>query len=231
MNESRVAAIEAALSTALKPSAEPDDDPQRFMDSVPLPEGVRRDLEDRLALGAEELEGGDLDAAAEGARSVLETLDAHGIRPNEAVSSVGAQAALLLGHVEADKLRVMLDAPMTRRHEGERHLHRLDRQMALVRAAYGRVRSWNVNSFYRCAVVETASLDLAMGRLFTETVERAHYGDRSWFVKAAAARLHNARIEYRHALDMRTETMLCVDEARAGHRATKQAIAALPKIP
>ena len=206
-------------------------DPQRFMDSVPLPDAVRAELEQRLAKGSEDLEGGDLAAASAGARDALEILDAHGIRPNEAVSSVGAQAALLLGHVEADELREMLQAPMTRRHEGEKHLARLDRQMALVRAAYARVRSWNVNSFYRCAVVETASLDLAMGRLFADAIDHAHYGDRSWFIKAAAARLRNARIEFRHALDMRTETMLCVDEARAGHRAAKQAIASLPKIP
>lgn len=207
------------------------DDPQRFMDSVPLPEAVRTQLENRLAKGSEDLEGGDLVAAATSAREALEILDAHGIRPNEAVSSVGAQAALLLGHVQADELRSMLDAPMTRRHEGEKNLARLDRQMALVRAAYARVRSWNVNSFYRCAVVETASLDLAMGRLFADAVDHAHPGDRGWFIKAAAARLRNARIEFRHALDMRTETMLCVDEARAGHRAAKQALAALPKIP
>lgn len=225
----------AALS-APAPIAPPDEgeaanDPQRFMDSVPLPDAVRGELENRLAKGSENLEGGDLAAAATGAREALEILDAHGIRPNEAVSSVGAQAALLLGHVEADALRAMLEPPMTRRHEGEKHLARLDRQMALVRAAYARVRSWNVNSFYRCAVVETASLDLAMGRLFSDAVDHAHYGDRGWFIKAAAARLRNARVEFRHALDMRTETMLCVDEARAGHRAAKNAIAALPKIP
>lgn len=206
-------------------------DPSRFMDSVPLPDDARDEAENSLALGSEQLEGGDLKRAAARAREVLAVLDAHGIRPNEAVSSVGAQAALLLGHVEADELRRMLETEMTRRHEGEQHLAKLHRQMALVRAAYARVRTWNVQSFYRCAVVETASLDLSMGQLFAEAAPGAHYGDRSWFVKAASARLRNARLEFRHALDMRTETMLCVDEARAGYRETKRAIATLPKIP
>jgi serine/threonine protein kinase len=221
----------AALTVTLPapPPTSSAKDPSRFMDSVPLPSEVRAQLEDSLTRSIEELDDGELESAARRAQHVLNVLSSRGIRPNEAVSSVGAQAALLLGHVEADQLRAMIDAPASNQHDGEQLLLKLDRQMGLVRAAYARVRNWSVLSFYRCAVVETAALDLTMGRRFADGVNDAQWGNRGWFIKAASARLRSARLEFRHALDMRTETMLCVEEARQGHLDAKQALSTLPK--
>ena len=54
----------------------------------------------------------------------------------------------------------------------EKQLAKLDRQMAHARAAYARVNSWGVRSFYRCAVVDTAALDLATGELFARALAK-----------------------------------------------------------
>ncbi|MCA9620527.1 MAG: hypothetical protein KC731_16005, partial [Myxococcales bacterium] len=218
------AAVEAAPVEVPPPPTSAT--PSRFMDSVPLPDALRSDVDTLLAKATDALEAGDIDAVEQHAKEVLDALDARGIRPREAVSSVGAQAALLLGRAQGARVRQELIA-ITSRREGEKQLAKLDRQMAHARAAYARVNSWGVRSFYRCAVVDTAALDLATGELFARALDTVPAADRPWFLRAASARLRSARNVFRHALDMRTETMLCVDEARDGYRFAKRALAKL----
>jgi eukaryotic-like serine/threonine-protein kinase len=219
--------IEASETASPAPSAD-SEEASRFMDSVPLPEEVRRDLDQRLVGASKKLTEGELDEAAKRAQSVLDLLASRGIRPREAVSSMGAQATLVLGEVEAARLRTILEAPMATRLDGEDRLGKIDRQMGLVRTAHGRVQLWNVQSFHRCALVKTARAALAVGERLSAAAHEGS-GDRTWFVKTAAERLRSARLEFRRALGLRTETTLCMDEARAGHRAADRALGALPK--
>jgi hypothetical protein len=92
----------------------------------------------------------------------------------------------------------------------------LDRQLDRARGAYGRVRSWGVRSFQRCALTETAELDLALGHMYADALESAPEKDRAWLIKRASTALQHARAGFRHALDVQAETMLCFDAASRG---------------
>jgi serine/threonine-protein kinase len=207
----------AITAKTAAPSSSPSPTPSsRFTDSTQLGDALRAELEMRLSTATKRVAAGQLERARDDAQVVLKELSALGIRPNKAVSSLGAQAELVRGRIEGAVLRGRLSRVMNRA-DAERLAALVDPQMARTRAAYERVRAWGVRSFYRCALVEAAALDLAIGRTFADAFERAKVRDRRWLLNRAVTSLRFARSGYRHALDVQAETMLCFEPAERGY--------------
>lgn len=202
--------------------------PSRFTDSSQVSDALRFELEARLAHGERALDEGKIDVARESARVVLRELDVLGIKRNKSVSSLGAQAELMLGNCEGAKLKSELLGVRTRA-QAERNLSVLDQQLERARGAYGRVRSWGVRSFQRCALVETAQLDMAHAHMYERAIGPASSDDRTWLSKRASSSLHHALVTFRHALDVQAETMLCFDDAKRGIEEAQRRRRALPK--
>ncbi len=199
-----------------------------FADSVLLSTADRQRLEAQLQGAEDELAARRDKQAVRKAKAVLRELLDRGVRPNETVSALGARSLLLLGRVEAMRVRNLLAAP-TSRQEAEQLDGRLNRQLAHARKAYGLVHVWGVRSMFRCGLVELAQLDAAAGQLFAEAAaltpeQRASLADR------ARKHLRHARTGYRHALEVRAETALCVAEARTGQRDTRRALEELAAL-
>jgi hypothetical protein len=89
--------------------------------------------------------------------------------------------------------------------------NQLDVELGHARVSYEKVGSWGVRSFYRCGLVEMATLDARAA----ETVRAlAHGGDLPWFVARSRRLARRAKTSLRHALQVKAETMLCVQAAR-----------------
>jgi hypothetical protein len=157
----------------------------------------------------------------------MRTLGTRGVQPHKANSSIGAKAQLLVGRVEAAKVRALLS-------EGPRDLpvarswaKRLGVRMGHARVAYDRVITWGVRSFFRCGLVEMAELDRAAARVFAAAAPPNAGRDRDWYVTHARRHLKNARVGLRHALQVQSETMLCVDDAQHALDEVERDLAAL----
>lgn len=203
--------------------------PSAFSDSGKISAKHKEAIQAQVAKARAALEAGELGKARTHAHAALGRLRGVGIRPNEGVSSLGARVSLLRGEIEGIALERLLRAPI-RRADAKKMVPKIERQMMKAFLAYQQVRRWGVASFYRCAVVESAALQLAVGRAFTDG--RAHADsdeDAEWMVKAAAAWLRKARKGYRTALRVPAETVLCIDAARDGLRATDELLASLPR--
>ena len=188
----------------------------RFVESAMLSDSERQRLETLLNDASAELERGDTGPVVERAEAVMRELKALGVSPKTAVSSLGAKAQLFLGHVQAAKAREMLaqdPPPPAKRKSWARQL---DKQLAHARVAFERVNSWGVRSFFRCGLVEMAELEDAAGRAIAAI---AVGNDREWFELRAQRHRRHARLSIRHALQVKAETMLCVDDARAAREA------------
>jgi len=202
--------------TASAPLATP------FADSVLLSQADRQRLESQLQKAEDELAARQGDRAVRLAKDVLRELLDRGVRPNETVSALGARSLLLLGRVEAMGVRQLLAMPSNRK-EAEQLDAQLDRKLAQARKAYGLVHVWGVRSIFRCSLVELADLDAAAGKLFAEAAA-LHPEQRVWLSDRARKHLRHARTGYRHALEVRAETTLCVAEARQGRQETQRAL-------
>ncbi len=193
-----------------------------FADSVLLSKAVRQRLEGRLQQAEDELAARQDKQAVRQARAVLRELLDRGVRPNETVSALGARSLLLLGRVEAMRVRRLLATPGSRK-EAERLDGQIDRQLAHARKAYGLVHVWGVRSIFRCGLVELAELDAAAGKLFAEAAAITPK-QRAWLSDRARKHLRHARTGYRHALEVRAETTLCTAEAQKGRQDTQRAL-------
>jgi len=202
--------------------------PSRFTDSSQVSDALRFELEARLTHGERALDEGKIEVARESARVVMRELEVLGIKRNKSVSSLGAQAELMLGKCEGAKLRTDLMTVRTRA-QAERQLTVLDQQLERARGAYGRVRSWGVRSFQRCALVDTAQLDMAHAHMYERAIGPSSSDDRTWLSKRASSSLHHAIVTFRHALDVQAETMLCFDDAKRGIEEAQRRRRALPK--
>jgi hypothetical protein len=200
-----------------------------FVDSVLLESVDRERLQHALEQAQAELDAGRHAAAAKRASGLLRELSDRGVRPGKAVSSLGAQTQLLVGRVEALRLRAMLGEPNTR-DEAETLDASLERQLAQARTVYDAVRLWGVRSLFRCAVAEAAELDLAAGRLFATTAASISPRQRKWYVDVARKHLLHARTGFRHAIGILAETSLCVGNARDGVSDTQAALKRLTTL-
>lgn len=196
-----------------------------FADSVLLSKADRQRLEAQLQAAEDELAARQDQQATRKAKGVLRELLDRGVRPNETVSALGARSLLLLGRVEAMRVRQLLATPTSRK-EAERLDAKLDRQLGQARQAYGLVHVWGVRSIFRCGLVELAELDAAAGKLFAEAAALAPE-QRAWLADRARKHLRHARTGYRHALEVRAETALCTAEAQLGRQDTQRALEAL----
>jgi serine/threonine protein kinase len=202
-------------------------EPSRFTDSVPLGEELRARLEDGLGKASEALAAGRTAEARRHAKDVITELGRIGVRPSSVVSSVGARAELVLGRVEGAAVLAAL-AKVDDVLAAQQRIAEVRHLLSRASAAYDRVGNWGVRSFFRCALVDTAALDLAAGQTYLERIERARTpGERAWLVKAAVAFFRDARVVYRHAHDVPAETTLCLGEAKQGHAEAKHQLAAL----
>ncbi|MBW2454789.1 MAG: serine/threonine protein kinase [Deltaproteobacteria bacterium] len=193
-----------------------------FADSVLLSKADRQRLEAQLQQAEDELAARQDQQAIRQVKGVLRELLDRGVRPNETVSALGARSLLLLGRVEAMRVRQLLATPTSRK-EAKRLDAKLDRQLAQARKAYGLVHVWGVRSMFRCGLVELAELDAAAGKLFFEAAALVPE-QRAWLADRSRKHLRHARTGYRHALDVRAETALCTAEAQVGRQDTQRAL-------
>ena len=138
----------------------------------------------------------------------------------------------MLGRLQAARVTALLDGlgrAATSRGEVEALTARLGRSMARARAAYERVRGWGVRSFFRCGLVEMASLDRQAAEVFATRAPQATAVQRERLLERARTHLHHARTGYRHAIDVKAETMLCMADAREGRDEATRALGALPE--
>ncbi len=199
-----------------------------FADSVLLSTADRQRLEARLENAEDELGAHRDKQAVRLAKGVLRELLDRGVRPNETVSALGARSLLLLGRVEAMRVRRLLAAPTS--HQEARQLDvQLDRRLAHARKAYDLVHVWGVRSIFRCGLVELAQVDAAAGQLFAEAAALTPE-QHAWLSERARKHLRHARTGYRHALEVRAETALCVTEARVGQRDAQRALEELAAL-
>ncbi len=204
------------------PSTPPRMDTSRFSDSGSILPQHKRAIENELAKARAALVDRRIARARTHVVSALTRLRGVGIRPNEGVSSLGARATLLRGEVEGAALHALLERPI-RHAEAKVVLPRIERQLMKAQIAYQLVRGWGVPSFYRCAVVESANLQLALGRAYAEArSQAAQPSHAAWMVKAAAGWTRKARAGFRTALRVPAETTLCNDRAKRGLRDAKE---------
>jgi hypothetical protein len=211
------------------PSSSAELAPSEFSESGLITDRHRKAVEGELERARRALAGGHILRARRRVQAAIDRLRGVGIRPNEGVSSLGARASLLRGQVEGAALVALLDEPIERA-EAKTVVPLLEQQMMKAKVAYQLVRSWGAPSFYRCAVVETARLQLALGEAFAAGRERAaSEEDAEWMFKAAAAWYRKAHKGFRIALRVPAETTLCVDDAKQGVHATDRASARLSR--
>jgi hypothetical protein len=190
--------------------ANPDASP--FVESGMLGEPQRAELAVIVARATDDLESGYHDRVVDAARQVMRELKALGISPNKAVSSLGAKSQLLLGRVHGFDARDVLDEqPATQ--DARAWANQVDLKLAHTRVAYERVAGWGVRSFYRCGLVEMAALDRAASEAIVVLADG--HTHRNWFLARARRHRRHARTSLRHALQVKAETMLCVNEARS----------------
>ncbi len=206
-------APQVVVATAEPPAPPPSEraEASRFVESSMLDEQTQRDLDAELVAAHEALAGGDDAAAVERARRVIKHLDDHGVSPNRAISAIGARAQLILGRVRGAEVHALLQKMPEPKH-AKTWVNQLAFQLAHARVAYDRVNRWGVRSFYRCSLVEMAELDHAASQAVAQLGEQ---GDPEWFASRARNHKRHARTGLRHALQVKAETVLCLDEARA----------------
>ena len=59
-----------------------------------------------------------------------------------------------------------------------------------------------------------AALDQLVGQVFDRAATASSSRDRSWYVAQARRHYKHARVGLRHAVRVRSETMLCVEQAQ-----------------
>lgn len=202
--------------------------PSRFSDSGHISDTNRRAIEEGLDEARASLVEGDVARARSRVNAAMRRLRGVGVRPHESVSSLGARISLLQGEIEGAALRALLAEPLDRE-AAKRLVPELERLLGRAQIAYQLVNGWGVASFYRCAVAESAALNLAVGRAFATARATAQPEDAAWLVKAAVAWLRRARSGYRTALRVPAETTLCLADAKRGLHDTDRVIASLPR--
>jgi len=223
--------VVATTHVAAKPTAtSSNSNASPFVDSASLDTADRARLKKKLDNAKERLANGEDHKAVILVLSVMRELGDLGIRPGEAISSLGAQSQLLLGQVEADQVRTLLRSG-TPRDSGDDTVAQLDLRLGRARAAYGRVRPWGMRSFFRCGLVDVGQLELATARWFDAAASGRQGAEGERLMLRSQRHLKQARIVFRHALDVKAETTLCVDAAAQGRIDVDRDLAAWRKSP
>jgi serine/threonine protein kinase len=223
--------VVATTHIAAKPTATSSNtNASPFVDSASLDKADRARLKKKLDSAKRLLADGEDHKAVILVLSVMRELGDLGIRPGKAISSLGAQSQLLLGQLEADQVRTILrdGAP---RDSGDETVARLDLRLGRARAAYDRVRPWGMRSFFRCGLVDVAHLELATARWFDAAAAGRQGAEGERLMLRSQRHLKQARIVFRHALDVKAETALCVDAAAQGRIDVGRDLAAWRKSP
>jgi serine/threonine protein kinase len=204
-----VGAVAAPLPTSNAGSV-----PFHFSTQVDEPERER--LEQELAIAADELEQGkpiEASVRVQGIQHDLRKLD---VAPHTTSwsSMLGAKSQLLVGRLESAKLTAVLRDRPADMSEAVAWSKRVDSQLGQTGVAYDRVVQWGVRSFFRCGLVEVAALDRAAGEAFTSAATSSTGRQRAWLATQAHLHFRRAGIAIEHALLVRSETLLCVEDAR-----------------
>ena len=197
---------------AVAPSASADPSPLVY--STQLSESQRERLLQEVAAAELDLDQSEHERVLSRVHAVMRELGTLGVEPHKANSSIGARAQLLVGHIEAAKARELLQDEPATFSEARAWAKRLDMRVARARVAYDRVITWGVRSFYRCGLVEMAALDRDVAPVFSAAAPSSAGPRRDWYVAEARRHLKRARVGLRTALNVQSETMLCVDAAQ-----------------
>jgi serine/threonine protein kinase len=184
--------------------------------STQVDEPERERLEQELAIAADELEQGKHAEASARVQVVQRDLRKLDVAPHTTSwsSMLGAKSQLLVGRLEAAKLTALLWHRPADMSEAVAWSKRVDAQLGQTGVAYDRVVQWGVRSFFRCGLVELAALDRAAGDAFTSASQASTGRQRAWLATQARLHLRHAGIAVEHASLVRSETLLCVEDAR-----------------
>jgi serine/threonine-protein kinase len=205
-------------------------DASPFVDSASLDDAERARLSGELDTAKQLLADHKHRQAVIKVGGVMRELRDLGVRPGEAISSLGAQSQLLLGRVEADHARTILQSSAPSDNADDT-VARLDLRLGRARAAYDKVRPWGMRSFFRCGLVEVGELELATARWFAAAAKGREGVEGERLMLRSQRQLKQARIVFRHALDVQAETTLCVDAAVRGRVEVDRELADWRKSP
>lgn len=204
-------------------------DPPPFVYSTQLSEEQRTHLLQELEVAAGELDRGQYESVLDRVASVTKELAKLGVEPHKANSSIGAKAQLLAARVKVAEVRALLQSPPQSFRKARVWSKRLDVRLAHARVAYDRVKAWGVRSFFRCGLVEMAGLDREAAAVFAMAAASGSDSGTDWYVAHARRHFKRARVGLLHALQVQSETMLCVDDAQQALDEVRQELAALPE--
>ena len=224
-NAATIATVGAVAAPA--PTSNAGSEPFDFSTQVDEPERAR--LEQELTIAADELEQGKHAEASARVQDVQRDLRKLDVAPHTTSwsSMLGAKSQLLVGRLEAAKLTALLRDRPADMGEAVAWSKRVDSQLGQTGVAYDRVVQWGVRSFFRCGLVELAALDRTAGEAFTSASKSSTGRQRAWLATQAHIHLRHASIAIEHASLVRSETLLCVEDARREHERVSASLATL----